>query len=74
MRWHDIHLEPGVYFVEVGVYDKNWTYAYDYHARSYPLVVRANPLSRYHTPEVGREFTTGHEWFVERREAAHGQR
>ena len=46
VRWHDIHLEPGVYFIEVGVYDENWTYAYDYHARSYPLVVRANSLSR----------------------------
>ena len=46
VRWHDIHLEPGVYFVEVGVYDENWTYAYDYHARSYPLVVRSNSLSR----------------------------
>jgi len=65
VRWQGIHLEPGVYFVEVGVYDKNWTYAYDYHARSYPLIVRANPLTRYHTAGIGREFTTGHEWLLD---------
>ncbi len=38
-------MEPGTYFVEVGAYRKDWAYAYDYHARSYPLVVRQHSLS-----------------------------
>jgi lipopolysaccharide transport system ATP-binding protein len=62
VRWHDIHLEPGVYFVEVGVYDENWTYAYDYHARSYPLVVRANSLSLQDAQVTGHQLSP--EWSV----------
>jgi len=33
-------LEPGTYFIDVGVYERHWAYAYDYHARVYPLIVR----------------------------------
>jgi lipopolysaccharide transport system ATP-binding protein len=35
-----VELDPGTYFVDVGVYHKNWQFAYDYHARTYPIVVR----------------------------------
>jgi lipopolysaccharide transport system ATP-binding protein len=38
-RLHSLHLEPGTYFIDVGVYEKDWAYAYDYHARAYPLIV-----------------------------------
>jgi len=34
-----IDLEPGEYFVDVGVHDPDWTYAYDFHWRAYPLRV-----------------------------------
>jgi lipopolysaccharide transport system ATP-binding protein len=64
VRWQDIHLEPGVYFVEVGVYDENWTYAYDYHARSYPLVVRASSLNGLNIAVASGEFTLRPEWSV----------
>jgi len=39
-RLRSLHLDPGTYFIDVGVYEKHWTYAYDYHARAYPLIVR----------------------------------
>jgi lipopolysaccharide transport system ATP-binding protein len=35
-----IHLEPGTYFIDVGVYERNWMFAYDYHSRAYPIIVR----------------------------------
>jgi lipopolysaccharide transport system ATP-binding protein len=40
VRWRQVAVEPGTYFIEVGLYRRDWAYAYDYHARSYPLVVR----------------------------------
>jgi lipopolysaccharide transport system ATP-binding protein len=41
-----LHLERldlggGEYFVDVGVYEQTWAYAYDYHWHVYPLVVRS---------------------------------
>jgi lipopolysaccharide transport system ATP-binding protein len=33
-------LDPGTYFVDVGTYQARWGFAYDYHSRAYPLVVR----------------------------------
>lgn len=40
-----LHLErldlcSGQYYVNVGVYESDWTYAYDYHWHVYPLLVR----------------------------------
>jgi lipopolysaccharide transport system ATP-binding protein len=64
VRWQNIHLQPGIYFVEVGVYDENWTYAYDYHARTYPLVVRASSLSGLNAAVAAGEFSPRPEWFV----------
>lgn len=30
LRIQDLHLTPGKYYVDVGVYEKEWRYAYDY--------------------------------------------
>ena len=32
-----LDLQPGDYFVNVGLYERSWAYAYDYHWRAYPL-------------------------------------
>ncbi len=37
-----LDLSTGEYFVDVGIYEKNWEYAYDYHWHVYPLQVRSN--------------------------------
>lgn len=34
-----LDLNSGLYYVDVGVYTQDWTYAYDYHSNVYPLVV-----------------------------------
>lgn len=36
-----LDLGDGEYFVEVGIYESQWAYAYDYHTHVYPLTVRA---------------------------------
>jgi lipopolysaccharide transport system ATP-binding protein len=33
-------LDPGIYFIDVGVYEKHWAFAYDCHSRAYPLIIR----------------------------------
>jgi lipopolysaccharide transport system ATP-binding protein len=40
VRLDELGLKSGRYFVEVGAYEHGWAYAYDYHARLYPLTVR----------------------------------
>ena len=42
-KLHSLHLDPGTYFIDVGVYERNWAFAYDYHARTYPLIIRHGP-------------------------------
>ncbi|MBK8901211.1 MAG: ABC transporter ATP-binding protein [Anaerolineaceae bacterium] len=34
-----LDLTQGVYFVDVGIYEANWSHAYDYHWHVYPLLV-----------------------------------
>lgn len=34
-----LDLAPGAYFVDVGVYETNWKFAYDYHWQAYPLTI-----------------------------------
>lgn len=34
-----LDLEAGLYFVDVGMYERRWAYAYDYHWLAYPLRV-----------------------------------
>ena len=36
-----LDLSGGKYFVNVGVYEHNWAYAYDYHWHVYPLEIRS---------------------------------
>lgn len=45
-----LDLDPGNYFVDVGLYEKDWKYAYDYHSFVYPLTVDENHRS--HTPST----------------------
>jgi lipopolysaccharide transport system ATP-binding protein len=41
-----LDLPQGEYFVDVGIYQQNWDYAYDYHWHVYPLNVGAQPDQR----------------------------
>ncbi|MFN7141846.1 MAG: Wzt carbohydrate-binding domain-containing protein, partial [Limisphaerales bacterium] len=36
-----LDLSGGRHFVDVGIYEKDWTYGYDYHWHVYPLDIRA---------------------------------
>jgi len=36
-----LDLIGGQYYVDVGVYEREWAYAYDYHWHVYPLIVRS---------------------------------
>jgi lipopolysaccharide transport system ATP-binding protein len=36
-----LDLNGGGYFVDVGIYEKNWEYAYDFHWHVYPLTIEA---------------------------------
>jgi lipopolysaccharide transport system ATP-binding protein len=43
VRLEGLHLSNGRYFVEVGAYEHEWAYGYDYHAKAYPLrILRSN--------------------------------
>ncbi|MGB3511115.1 MAG: ABC transporter ATP-binding protein [Microcoleaceae cyanobacterium] len=41
-----LDLIGGKYFVNVGVYEQNWHYAYDYHWHVYPLLVNSNESNK----------------------------
>lgn len=41
-----LDLSGGNYFVDVGIYEQDWSYAYDYHWHVYPLTVTSSPQSR----------------------------
>jgi lipopolysaccharide transport system ATP-binding protein len=38
-----LDLIGGQYYVDVGIYERDWTYTYDYHWHVYPLIVRPTP-------------------------------
>lgn len=67
LRWPQVAVDPGTYFIEVGVYRSDWTYAFDYHARSYTLIVRDRSLVG-----AGRLCVTSErsrpEWFFDQEE------
>jgi lipopolysaccharide transport system ATP-binding protein len=50
LELYRVDLRAGAYFVDVGLYERNWEYAYDYHWHAYPLAVmpheRAKPGHR----------------------------
>ena len=66
-RVRSLHLDPGTYFIDVGIYEKQWKYAYDYHARAYPLIVRRRSSVR-GGPEAGSPKAT---WTHNLYEASH---
>ncbi|MDH3602328.1 MAG: hypothetical protein OEU26_22165 [Candidatus Tectomicrobia bacterium] len=41
MTLERLDLGGGQYYIDVGVYERNWTYAYDYHWKAYPLCVQS---------------------------------
>jgi lipopolysaccharide transport system ATP-binding protein len=43
LRVRDLQLKPGKYYVDVGVYEKDWKYAYDYHSRVQSISFRNGP-------------------------------
>jgi lipopolysaccharide transport system ATP-binding protein len=45
LKVKNLQLEPGEYYVDVAVYEKDWRYAYDYHSRVYCMRVRRGPAS-----------------------------
>lgn len=45
-HWEDIELLPGEYLVDVGVYQSDWSFAYDYHWHVYPLKVVGEDTSK----------------------------
>ena len=49
----NLTLDPGPYFIDVGVYEKDWKYAYDYHSRVYALSVRPRDQHEGFGPDVG---------------------
>ncbi|HEY9877820.1 MAG TPA: ABC transporter ATP-binding protein [Leptolyngbyaceae cyanobacterium] len=52
-----LDLSRGNYFVNVGVYEKNWSYAYDYHWQIYPLLIN-------HPIQCKGILCTPHRWEV----------
>jgi lipopolysaccharide transport system ATP-binding protein len=43
LQMERLDLIGGRYYVEVGVYQREWAYTYDYHWHVYPLLVRPTP-------------------------------
>lgn len=41
-----VDLSSGKYFVNVGIYEQDWSYAYDYHRHVYPLIVSSQTSSK----------------------------
>ena len=62
-----LDLEPGPYFVDVGVYEKDWNYAYDYHWHAYPLRVTGSDTG---VPDA-RDFDTRALWSSDCGELVH---
>jgi hypothetical protein len=43
LRFEELGLEPGKYHLAVGVYERNWSYVYDWHDKPHALTVRGAP-------------------------------
>jgi lipopolysaccharide transport system ATP-binding protein len=52
-----LDLVPGDYFVDVGVYEGDWRYAYDFHWHVYPLTVLGDSSD-------GGVFRPPHRWRI----------
>jgi lipopolysaccharide transport system ATP-binding protein len=60
LRFDRLDLIPGEYFIDVGVYERGWHHAYDYHWHVYPLRILGS------TPDAG-VFRPPHRWEVDAR-------
>lgn len=56
---HRLDLRAGNYYVDVGLYERAWQYAYDYHWHAYPLEV--TPAAR----DRSGHRSAPHRWIVE---------
>ena len=43
LRLDRLDLSGGTYYIDVGIYESEWTYTYDYHYHVYPFTVDGNP-------------------------------
>ena len=60
LRFARLDLASGTYFVDVGAYQKDWAYAYDYHWHVYPLNIgKGNPEKGILKPPQHWEFEPG---------------
>jgi lipopolysaccharide transport system ATP-binding protein len=59
-RWDDIELIPGEYVLDIGVYESDWKYAYDYHWHTYPLKVIGDDSSKAVFRPRRRQWTVKH--------------
>jgi lipopolysaccharide transport system ATP-binding protein len=50
LHFDRLALAEGLYWIEVGVYTADWSYAYDYHSLSYSIRVRPSAQANLHTP------------------------
>lgn len=58
-----LDLVSGKYFINVGIYEQNWQYVYDYHWHVYPLIINApnsekGILHPPHSWRIGNELTS----------------
>ena len=54
LRVRDLRLAPGKYYVDVGVYEKDWKYAYDYHWRVHSINFLHSPAGNNGEPGDAR--------------------
>lgn len=53
-----LDLNSGIYYVNVGAYEQNWSYAYDYHWNVYPLAIQGDGTKAVlHSPHRWEAFT-----------------
>ena len=55
----DVELSPGEYFVDVGVFQADWKFSYDYHWHAYRLRVRGNRYTDFVFLPRRRRWTIG---------------
>ena len=61
-----LELAGGLYYVNVGAFEREWTYAYDLHHRVYPLRIRRRPSAR-------GVLVAPHEWHLDERTRPSGR-
>lgn len=46
LQFERLDLTAGQYYVDVGIYERDWAYAYDYHWHVYPLQINATGVEK----------------------------